>query len=141
MRRWVVGGGGPGQALVEFSLAIGAFIVLIIGLVDLGRATYVHNGLSEAAREIARRTIVYPGVVLGTSAESQATVATQQGMVPGMAAPTYSCVDVTGAATGHVPCARGDYVRVSVSAVYSPSVLLGLGGPFTLSSSASMQIP
>jgi Flp pilus assembly protein TadG len=133
--------GERGQAIVEFSLAIGVFLMLMIGVVDLGRAIYVHNGLSEAAREIARRTIVYPGMTLGSSLESLDTVAIQQGIVPGMGTPAYDCVDVMGTATGHIPCTRGDYVRVTVTASYSPSMFLGLGGPLTLSSSASMQIP
>jgi Flp pilus assembly protein TadG len=132
---------GDGQALVEFSLSIGAFLVLIIAIVDVGRAMYVHNGLSEAAREIARRTIVYPGVNLGSSAESQSVVATQQTLVPGMTTPTFLCVDVMGDPSGHVPCTRGDYVRVTVTAPYEPSVFLGMAGPITLRSSASMQIP
>jgi Flp pilus assembly protein TadG len=141
MGRPAVGRPGNGQALVEFTLSIGAFLVLIIAIVDVGRAIYTHNGLSEAAREIARRTIVYPGVTLGSSPESQATVAIQQGMVPGMAAPSFSCVDIAGDPSDHVPCARGDYVRVTVSAPYAPSVFLGMAGPITLKSSASMQIP
>jgi Flp pilus assembly protein TadG len=141
MGRPAVGRPGGGQALVEFTLAIGAFLVLIIAIVDVGRAVYVHNGLSEAAREIARRTIVYPGVTLGTSPESQATVVIQQGMVPGMATPTFACVDIAGDPSGHVPCTRGDFVRVTVTAPYAPSVFLGMAGPITLQSSASMQIP
>ena len=131
-----------GQALVEFSLSIMVFLVFVVGIVDVGRAIYVYNGLSEAAREIARRTIVYPGATdIGTSTQTLAVVATQLGMIPGMTAPSFLCVDVTGTANGHEPCKTGDYVRVTTQATYAPSVLLGMGGGIQLKSAASMQIP
>lgn len=130
-----------GQAIVEFSLAILVFLAMIVGLFDLGRGVYMYNGVSEAAREIARRTIVYPGIVLGTSSETLDAIAVQRRLVPGLGNPTFSCLDISGAPTGHVPCQSGDYVQVEISAPYSPISLLGIGGPINLSSSASMQVP
>ena len=38
-----------GQALVEFGLVLPILLLLIFGLVDLGRAVYAQNALSEAA--------------------------------------------------------------------------------------------
>ncbi len=133
--------GSRGQALVEFSLSVMVFLVFVVGIVDVGRAIYVYNGLAEAAREIARRTIVYPGADLGASTQTVAVVATQRDMIPGMTAPVFACVDVTGSANGHQPCKTGDYVRVTTEATYTPSVLLGMGGAIQLKSAASMQIP
>jgi Flp pilus assembly protein TadG len=52
-----IGGGrhrSRGQALVEFSLAFSVFVLIVFGLIDLGRVVYAHNSLSEAAREGAR---------------------------------------------------------------------------------------
>ena len=49
-----------GQALVEFSLAIIVFLVILMGVFDLGRGIFVYNGVSQAAREIARATAVHP---------------------------------------------------------------------------------
>jgi Flp pilus assembly protein TadG len=43
-----------GQALVEFSLVIMVFLLLIFGLIDLGRLVYANNALAQAAREGAR---------------------------------------------------------------------------------------
>jgi Flp pilus assembly protein TadG len=45
---------GRGQALVEFALVIPIFLLLIFGLVDLGRAVFANNSLAEAARDGAR---------------------------------------------------------------------------------------
>ena len=43
-----------GQALVEFALVIPIFLLLIFGLLDMGRFVYMHSTLSQAAREGAR---------------------------------------------------------------------------------------
>ncbi|HEX2766835.1 MAG TPA: TadE/TadG family type IV pilus assembly protein [Candidatus Limnocylindria bacterium] len=43
-----------GQSLVEFALALPIFLLVIFGLIDLGRAVYVNNSLAEAARDGAR---------------------------------------------------------------------------------------
>ncbi|NJD27676.1 MAG: pilus assembly protein [Chloroflexi bacterium] len=130
-----------GQALVEFSLAIIPFLLLVMALFDLGRAVYTYNGLSEAAREIARVTAVYAGLPLGTTTETANRVAVQQALVPGMGTPTFECVTVDGSASSNDPCRSGDYVRVTLSTTYTPVSLLGLGGPINLSSSASIRIP
>ena len=45
-----------GQGLVEFSLAIIIFLAVFVGIVDLARAVFTFNGVSEAAREITRAT-------------------------------------------------------------------------------------
>ena len=43
-----------GQSLVEFSLILPIFFLLLFGLIDMGRAVYVNNTLSQAAREATR---------------------------------------------------------------------------------------
>jgi Flp pilus assembly protein TadG len=50
--------GGRGQALVEFALVIPLFLLLLVGLFDLGRAVFAYNTLTNAAREGARMAIV-----------------------------------------------------------------------------------
>ncbi len=133
-----------GQALVELALALPVFLMMLLGIFSLGLGVYTWNGLSQAAREIARTTSVHPAVVLGASTETRRTVATQLGLVPGMADPppaNFVCVDISGAPNLHSPCTSGDYVQVTVTAVIQPVALLGLGGPITLTSTSSIQIP
>ena len=43
-----------GQSLVEFALTLPIFLLVVFGLIDLGRAVYVNNSLAEAARDGAR---------------------------------------------------------------------------------------
>src|SRR5206468_9646026 len=64
---------GLGQGLVEFALGITVFLTILIGLVDLARAAFLFNGVSDAARELARVTSVHPGTTtLGASGETSA---------------------------------------------------------------------
>ena len=46
--------GQRGQSLVEFALSSVVLLLLVGGLVDIGRAIYITEGLSSAAREGAR---------------------------------------------------------------------------------------
>lgn len=43
-----------GQALVEFALVFPVFLLLLFGLIDIGRYVFVTNSFSQAAREAAR---------------------------------------------------------------------------------------
>jgi Flp pilus assembly protein TadG len=135
--------GGPdqrGQALVEFSLAIIVFLMMLMGVVDLGRGIYQYNGVAEAAREIARVTSVHPGTTLGGSSQTADVVATQKGLVPYLGDPTFDCVDVTGAAVAGA-CLGGDMVRVTVHAPYTPvTPLLGLTGTWDLNATSTVAI-
>lgn len=130
-----------GQALVEFSLAITVFLVLLMAVFDLGRGIYMYNGVAEAAREIARATSVHPGwATLGDSTETAGVVATQKGLIPGLGDPTFGCVDIDGSAVSGA-CLPGNWVRVAISAQYAPvTPLLSLVGAFTLQSASSMQL-
>lgn len=144
-----------GQALVEFSLSILIFIVMLMGIFDVGRAIFMYNGVSEAAREIARRTSVYPYPAvanadnLGDSDQTKATIETQLDLVPGMnpvpyGAPNFKCVDIAGNPSTSDKCGQGeneDYVQVMVTATYQPLTLLGITGPITLQSTSTAAFP
>lgn len=146
---------GQGQALVEFSLAIMLFIVMLIGIFDVGRAIFTYNGLSEAAREIARRAAVWPyeglasSTQLGASSHVRETINTQLRLVPGMddispGAPDFECVDISGNISANSVCGRGDfrdYVRVTVSATYQPLTFLGITGPIQLQATSTVSFP
>jgi Flp pilus assembly protein TadG len=132
-----------GQALVEFSLAVIIFLILIMAVVDLGRGIYMYNGVSQAAREIARVTSVHPGtdptVKTGWSSEMAGVVDTQQNLIPSLADPTIVCraIDGVTAAT----CLSGNYVQVTIAAPYrAVTPLLGLVGTWNMTSVSLVQI-
>lgn len=47
-----------GQALVEFALIVPVFVLMLMGVFDLGRAVYAYSTLNNAAREAGRLAIV-----------------------------------------------------------------------------------
>jgi Flp pilus assembly protein TadG len=49
-----------GQALVEFALIVPIFILLLIGVFDVGRLVFASNDASHAARDAARFASVSP---------------------------------------------------------------------------------
>jgi hypothetical protein len=134
-----------GQALVEFSLAIIVFMLLMMGVFDFGRAIYQYNGVAQAAREIARVTAAHAGtnftVPAGRSPETNAVIATQKKLVPNLADPKIECVDIAGSVIA-TACQPGNWIRVQISSTYDPiTPLLGLVGTWTLfSSSTSVQL-
>jgi hypothetical protein len=136
-----------GQALVEFALVIIVFLVIMMGIVDFGMAIYKFNGVSQAAREIARVTSVHPcstpGALTcspGGSAETQDVIDIQKGLIPGLDDPTITCIDQAGASAS--PCDFStDSVRVEIEAPYQPiTPLIGLTGTWTMKGSSSAQI-
>ncbi|HET7828170.1 MAG TPA: TadE/TadG family type IV pilus assembly protein [Candidatus Limnocylindrales bacterium] len=144
-----------GQALVEFSLVLIPFLWILMAVLDLGRGIYIYNGVSQAARELARVTSVHqcnatPGCAMGSSAETAGVAGTQQRLVPGFGGPgstvTYACTTVNDAAVtalnGDGSCPSQQYVRVTVSVPFS-AVTPFLGGflPSSLSSASHIQIP
>jgi len=134
-----------GQALVEFALAIVIFLVLLMGVFDFGRAIYQFNGVSQAAREIARVTATHPGsdfsTDAGRSSETKSVIQTQKGLIPNLRDPLIKCVDITGAVITS-GCMQGDWIQVRISAPYTPiTPLLGLSGTWDFfSSSTSVQL-
>lgn len=51
-------GRSRGQGLVEFAIVLPVIMLVIMGLLDLGRAIYTYNTLAQASRQAARVAIV-----------------------------------------------------------------------------------
>jgi Flp pilus assembly protein TadG len=144
-----------GQALVEFSLALIPFVLMLLGIFDLGRGIYMNNGVSEAAREIARATAVHPcdtsSCALGNSPETAAVIATQKGLIPGLGSPsssvTFACTTVSDVVvTGNPTCSSTNedrlFIRVTVAVPFNVlTPLLSMVTPSTLQSTAHVQVP
>ena len=142
--------GREGQALVEFSLVLIPFLILLMGIYDLGRAIYVMNGSAEAAREIARVTVVHPfgGTQdLGSSTQAQAVIATQRHLVTGLQITPSTdivCVDVTDAVQPDSQCRERDdrFVRVTLRTTFTPiTPLVSMFGSHTFTSVSRIDVP
>jgi Flp pilus assembly protein TadG len=65
--------GDRGQTIVEFALILPIFILVLVGIVDFGRAVYASSTIQNAAREAVRVAIVDQNVtVIETEAIEQA---------------------------------------------------------------------
>jgi Flp pilus assembly protein TadG len=58
VRRKLGGRRTRGQALVEFALVLPVIVLVLLGLLDLGRAVFSYNTLSQAARQANRTAMV-----------------------------------------------------------------------------------
>ena len=57
-RRRGIGRAARGQSLVEFALIIPILLLMLMGILDLGRAVAAYNSVSNAARSAARVAVV-----------------------------------------------------------------------------------
>lgn len=145
--------GERGQSLVEFSLVLVPFLILMMGVFDLGRAIYQMNGTAEAAREIARVTSVHPYSAccdLGSSSQAQAVVSTQRRLVPNLDVTTSTDVVCVKLGTNADPdvvipdnkCGSGDYVRVRTRSAFGPiTPIVSVFGNHTFESYSRIKIP
>lgn len=131
-----------GQSLVEFALILPVFILLLVGLFDLGRAVYGYNTVSNASREAARVAIVDQtfatikaravggSVALGVTA-NDVDVAFKNQDLTTMTAPC----NVT-------PVPTGCIAEVTVNYSYAPAtpIIGNLIGNITISSTARMPV-
>ena len=148
MMRGASQGRQSGQTLVEFALVLIPFLLLLMGIFDLGRGIYTYNAASQAAREIARSASVdfqRGAGAIGTSSATINIINTQKQLVPGLtdAGISISCVDVQDGPLSPPGrgCRAGDFARVRISVSYSPvTPLLGLTGPFDLVSVSHVEI-
>jgi len=130
---------------VEFALVIPVFLLILMGVVDFGMAIYKFNGVSQAAREIARVTSVHPCAgttpcAPGSSAETATVIQVQKGLIPGLTVSQIICVDNAGVQKS--PCNFAtDSVQVTVTSPYRPvTPILGSLVSWTMKGTSSAQL-
>jgi Flp pilus assembly protein TadG len=106
--------GQHGQALVEMGLVILLFIVMVIGIMEFGRAFFIVNMITHAARDGARMAAVIPAGSRGTC----------------------QAIDTGSAAWNSIR----DQVLAEIHTAVSDSDVVG-GGGFTVTPSQSPAVP
>jgi Flp pilus assembly protein TadG len=127
-----------GQSLVEFALVMPIFILVLIGLFDLGRAVYAFNTVSNASRESVRIAIVNQ-----TTADVQAEALKQAvslGLTPADVAIAYGDPSGTGTCSGDIDLACRASVTVQYTFVAATPVIGQIIGPFVISSTTEMPV-
>ncbi len=129
-----------GQSLVEFSLAAMIFIVIILGVVEVGRAVWSYNTLASAAREGSRYAMVHGSSAAAGSGPAGNDAKVQAAVMKYASALAPSGLTVTSAWPDGNNAAGS---RVKVTATYKFgtvfSKLLGVS-PITMTSTSTMTI-
>jgi Flp pilus assembly protein TadG len=129
-----------GQALVEFTLILPVFFLLVAGMVDFGLGVYSDLTLVNAAREGARLGVIDPG---DTTAIEERVRAMSGGLDGSKLNVTIACERATGgsfAACTDPQWQPGDATRVTVDYEYTMFFPLLFGTEIPLSSEAKMRI-
>ena len=121
-----------GQSLVEFALVLPLFLLLVLAVVDGGRAVFAYNQMGEVVRNVAR---VASTTCFRTAAPCDADVAgpiksaidSQGAGLQGPVTWTVQCVDPATAAPA-TPCKVGWRVRVAASTSFS--LITPVAAPF-----------
>ena len=118
-----------GQNLVEFALSGFLLIMLLLGIVEIGRLVLVYTTVANAARAGARYAVVHGSDSLASAADVQNVVKNFLGAAPmntaaaGLAINVTCSVDGTTFGTCSTTNAKpGSFVSVSVSYPYDPFV-------------------
>ncbi len=99
------------QATVEFALLAPVFFLLVMGIMDFGRAIYFYNGIAHGAREAARYAIARDNLAQND------IVARQQAQLDLFSMPVDPCSQVNGdlCATPPASTATPNLTYVSIS--------------------------
>jgi Flp pilus assembly protein TadG len=105
------------QALVEFALIMPLLVLLLMGIIDLGRGVYAYNVLASSAREGARFGILDPSNTSGIQTQAKAnTVALASSAIT----VTVDCSN-NGTTFTSAPCSASNaYLRVTVTYTFQP---------------------
>jgi Flp pilus assembly protein TadG len=117
-----------GQALVEFALIVPLLLLLILIIIDFGRAFYIQTALQNGAREGARFGTIHPTWVTSTNNADPNNISYRAKNEPGGTAGTVTVaitctttggVTYTSAQAGYQGCAvSGSRVDVTVTAQF-----------------------
>lgn len=102
-----------GAAVVEFAMVASLLFLLLLGIIELGRAMMVLEMLNNAARNGARI-----GVLQGSD-NTQVTSAVTNALASGGISGTTTAIKVNGATTNVNTAVPGDAISVTVSVPYS----------------------
>lgn len=112
--------GDRGQGLVEFALIIPIFLLVVLGLFDLGRAVFYSSTLSNSAREAVRLGIVDQN----TADIRQEAIDSASGVMrlqPGDVTVEYLNPDLTSGTCSTPPYQLGCVIRVEIRYQFFPA--------------------
>lgn len=132
----------PAQAMVEFAFVSLTIMMLIFGILDLGRGVYQRSLFTNAVREAARYGSVAPGDLTGMRATAART-SPSLGLTSSSTNITAVCYNWDGSAWVTIACSAarpGDRLEVSGTYLFSLSAPRLIGWSSITMSEASIVI-
>lgn len=134
-----------GNAIVEFAFVLPVLIILIGGIVDVGRYTYYSILISNAARAGAAygaQTEITANDSKGIASAVAADAGNASSLVSASPAPTFSCQDSSFKSVACTSAANTyEYVIVNARGTFKPLIKYpGLPGALTIQSTANMRV-
>jgi hypothetical protein len=132
MRKWLGFRGEEGTSVVEFALVAPVLFLVIVGILDLGRAVNAYVTVSNAAREGSHYAILHP-----TAAPSAIVNAVRTRVVPldetrvEVTSSYYTGAAFASWPPGGIPTSSAVPVRVSVCYPWSAATFIGRFFPAT----------
>ena len=131
-----------GQALVEFALILPVILLLVVGMLEFARAWNLHQVMTDAAREGARRAAIQD-VTSGNPQTQDSVKAAMWGYVAQAGYdPQYATMTIDLKGPGGIGSGTwkntGDFVTVNLSLPYRFAILPTR--PITMRSSFTMRI-
>lgn len=118
-----------GAAAVEFAILAPVLVMLLLGIMEFGRAYNAQASLSAAAREGVRVMAVSNSISAANTAAKSTAVSLQ---------PALKDTDIKfkNLDTGTTACAPGNRMTVTIS--YNLSTMTGIAGPFPMTGKGAM---
>lgn len=120
-----------GAAAVEFAILLPILVMLVMGIIEFGRAYNTQISLTHAARESVRVMAISNNPTSAKQAAVNATVSLRPVLRTSDVAVTTTNPASAGA------CAAGANATVTIT--YSLSTMTGIAGPFALTGKGVMQ--
>jgi Flp pilus assembly protein TadG len=118
-----------GAAAVEFAILAPVLVMLLLGIMEFGRAYNAQASLSAAAREGVRVMAISNNI----SAASTAAKSTAVSLQPGLGDNNIAFKNLD---TGTTSCAPGN--RMTITITYNLSTMTGIAGPFAMTGKGAM---
>ena len=132
-----------GQGILEFALVLPVLVVIVFGVLDLGRVFFATIGLTNAAREGVRYLTINPDDVTNTSGAFQGSrsAAIEEAGFAGVSINNSQVAVTCSNSDGDDFCDSGTPATVTVT--YNFDLVLGwiLPSPISLTRSAVMIVP
>lgn len=120
-----------GAAAVEFAILLPVLVMLVMGIIEFGRAYNAQISLTHAARESVRVMAISNNPTSAKAAAVNAAVSLRPALKT-----TEVGITTTNTASTAL-CAAGATATVTLN--YSLSTMTGIAGPFTLTAKGVMQ--